>query len=121
IKPGKPVWLARVGARIVLGLPGNPTSAMVTARLFLAPLLAGMTGRDPAAALRWRRRRLDSANGPIGDRDTFARAVATEDGIRILSNQDSSAQKALAECELLVRLRAGVEGRAGDAIEIVDF
>ena len=38
IKPGKPVWLARIGGKLVLGLPGNPTSALVTARLFLAPL-----------------------------------------------------------------------------------
>ena len=41
IKPGKPVWLGRVGQTLVMGLPGNPTSALVTARLLLAPLLAG--------------------------------------------------------------------------------
>ena len=42
IKPGKPVWVGRVGDRIVVGLPGNPSAAMVTARLFLAPILAGL-------------------------------------------------------------------------------
>ncbi len=36
IKPGKPVWLGRAGGRLVMGLPGNPSSAMVTARLLLA-------------------------------------------------------------------------------------
>ncbi|MBL7599169.1 molybdopterin molybdenumtransferase MoeA, partial [Escherichia coli] len=39
IKPGKPVWLGRARGKLVLGLPGNPTSALVAARLFLAPLL----------------------------------------------------------------------------------
>ncbi|HKR24801.1 MAG TPA: molybdopterin molybdotransferase MoeA, partial [Allosphingosinicella sp.] len=53
IKPGKPAWFGRAAGRLVLGLPGNPTSAMVTARLFLAALLAGMSGRDPAAAGAW--------------------------------------------------------------------
>ncbi|HEY9218350.1 MAG TPA: molybdopterin molybdotransferase MoeA, partial [Phenylobacterium sp.] len=42
IKPGKPVWLGRADGTLVLGLPGNPTAAMVTARLFLAPLVAGL-------------------------------------------------------------------------------
>jgi molybdenum cofactor synthesis domain-containing protein len=58
IKPGKPVWLGRVDGALVLGLPGNPTSALVTARLLLAPLLAGLTGRSIDEALRWRRSRL---------------------------------------------------------------
>ena len=49
IKPGKPVWLGRAGGKLVIGLPGNPTSAMVTARLLLAPLVAGL-----AAAARQR-------------------------------------------------------------------
>ena len=42
------------GGKLVIGLPGNPTSALVTARLFLAPLLAGLTGRPVDVALRWR-------------------------------------------------------------------
>lgn len=42
--PGKPVWLWRAGRRLVLELPGSPTSALVTARLILAPLLCSMTG-----------------------------------------------------------------------------
>jgi molybdopterin molybdotransferase len=36
LRPGKPTWFARIGGRLVLGLPGNPASAFVCARLFLA-------------------------------------------------------------------------------------
>jgi len=45
IKPGKPVFFGRRGGQLVFGLPGNPTSAMVTFLLFVEPVLAGMLGR----------------------------------------------------------------------------
>ena len=74
IKPGKPVWLGRAGAALVMGLPGNPTSALVTARLLLAPLLAGLSGRDPNEPLRWRTARLAAPLDECGSRETFHRA-----------------------------------------------
>jgi molybdopterin molybdotransferase len=45
IKPGKPVFFGRRGRQLVFGLPGNPTSAMVTFLLFVEPALAAMLGR----------------------------------------------------------------------------
>lgn len=45
IKPGKPVFFGRRGRQLVFGLPGNPTSAMVTFLLFVEPALAAMGGR----------------------------------------------------------------------------
>ncbi|MFI5296848.1 MAG: gephyrin-like molybdotransferase Glp [Polyangiales bacterium] len=48
IKPGKPIALGRRGATTVLGLPGNPVSALVTFVLFGAPLVRAMAGdRSP--------------------------------------------------------------------------
>jgi molybdopterin molybdotransferase len=122
IKPGKPVWLGRAGEKLVIGLPGNPTSALVTARLFLAPLLAGLTGRPGDEALSWRTVRLGSPLGPCGSRDTFHRARWVGDRAEILAFQDSSSQKALAEAELLVRQYA--DSRAlepGSQVEGLDF
>jgi len=104
IKPGKPVWLGRARGRLVVGLPGNPTSAMVTARLFLAPLLAGMSGLDPHRALQWRPVPLVEPAGATDGRETFARARLDGGAARLLSNQDSGAQHALAHADLLVRL-----------------
>jgi len=122
IKPGKPVWLGRAGATLVLGLPGNPTSALVTARLLLAPLLAGMTGRDIGEALRWRDVPLATPLGECGPRETFHRARLQDGSAHILSNQDSSAQKALAEADLLVRQRADAPAiEAGETVEALDF
>jgi len=122
IKPGKPVWLGRAGEKLVIGLPGNPTSALVTARLFLAPLLAALTGRPADEALRWRTVPLGSPLGPCGSRETFHRARWVGDRAEILAFQDSSSQKALAEAELLVRQYA--DSRAlepGSQVEGLDF
>jgi molybdopterin molybdotransferase len=122
IKPGKPVWLGRAGNRLVMGLPGNPTSAMVTARLLLAPLLAGLSGRALDCALRWKSAPLTSDLRESGARETFHRARAVKGGAEILSFQDSSAQKALAEADFLVRQRANAPALSpGEFVDLLDF
>jgi molybdopterin molybdotransferase len=120
IKPGKPVWLGRVGERLVIGLPGNPGSAMVTARLLLAPLVAGLGGRD--GSLDWQRAPLAEAIGPCGERETFVRAAWQDEAVRAFANQDSGGQKTLADAALLIRRRAGAAAAAaGEEVEIIDF
>jgi molybdopterin molybdotransferase len=122
IKPGKPVWVGKVRGTLVIGLPGNPTSALVTARLFLAPLLAGLGGRPTEAALRWRTLPLATALEPCGSRETFHRARLTDGTAEILSFQDSSAQKALAQADLLVRQRVNSPAiERGAEVEVLDF
>ncbi len=46
IKPGKPTILAVCGGKPVIGLPGNPVSALVIARLFLSPLIKKLLGAE---------------------------------------------------------------------------
>jgi molybdopterin molybdotransferase len=122
IKPGKPVWFGRSGSTLVMGLPGNPTSALVTARLLLAPLLAAMSGRDPMEALSWRSARLAGALKDCGPRETFHRARWSGNEVELFAFQDSSAQKVLANADLLVRQRANSpEIRAGEEVKVLDF
>ncbi|HYZ61978.1 MAG TPA: molybdopterin molybdotransferase MoeA [Acetobacteraceae bacterium] len=122
MKPGKPVWLGRIGEVLVMGLPGNPTSALVTARLLLAPLLMGLTGGEPRLALGWQTARLLEPIGPAGDRETFSRGVWDGDGVRLPLNQDSGAQKTLAKAEILVRRPAGEQSfGAGDTVQVISF
>jgi molybdopterin molybdotransferase len=45
IKPGKPVFFGRRARQLIFGLPGNPTSAMVTFHLFVEPAIRRMLGR----------------------------------------------------------------------------
>jgi molybdopterin molybdotransferase len=122
IKPGKPAWLGRVGDKLVIGLPGNPTSALVTARLLLAPLLAGLTGRLIEDALAWRTMPLAALLGACGTRETFHRARTADRAAYVLAFQDSHAQKALAEADLLVRQRAHAPAVAsGELVDVIDF
>ncbi len=122
IKPGKPVWIGRAGGAIVVGLPGNPTSALVTARLFLAPLLAGLAGRYPREALAWLKMPLRRPLEACVDRETFVRGVLQLGGVDVTDDQDSSAQRALAASDILIRRRPGdPAAAAGDLVSCLDF
>jgi molybdopterin molybdotransferase len=44
VQPGKPLAFGSIGGRPVIGLPGNPVSALVTFELFVRILLRGMLG-----------------------------------------------------------------------------
>jgi molybdopterin molybdotransferase len=44
IKPGKPTILAICGEKPVIGLPGNPVSALVIATLYVIPMVKKLTG-----------------------------------------------------------------------------
>jgi molybdopterin molybdotransferase len=122
IKPGKPVWIGRAGGRLVVGLPGNPSAAMVTARLFLAPLLAGLGGGTARDALAWRTAPICLPLAGCPDRDSFHRGRTTPKGVQPLTNQDSSAQKDLAAADLLIRRRPGARALAmGELAEVLAF
>jgi molybdopterin molybdotransferase len=47
IRPGKPTILGVCDGKGVIGLPGNPVSALVIGRLFVAPLVEALLGLQP--------------------------------------------------------------------------
>ena len=49
IKPGKPLAVGRKGSTLFCGLPGNPTSSLVTFELFVRPALRRMLGHTDVA------------------------------------------------------------------------
>ena len=121
VVPGKPSWHARLpDGRAVLGLPGNPSSAFVCAHLLLRPLLAALTGRDPAPALI--RAHLADPLPANGAREAWLRAtLSVEDGIAIIRadpRQDSGLQTPLAAANALLRRPANAASTA--AGELVD-
>ncbi|MBH5323459.1 molybdopterin molybdotransferase MoeA [Aurantiacibacter sediminis] len=122
MKPGKPVWFGRVGNALVIGLPGNPVSAMVTARLLLAPLLLGLGGSDPQEALDSIECELNHDLSSSGERDVFHRAKLAHDRrVDIISSQDSAAQRALVDADLLLRAPAGSSFAKGEKIQAINF
>ena len=44
MRPGKPLIFGSLGPMLVLGLPGNPVSSIICAKLFLVPLIERMLG-----------------------------------------------------------------------------
>jgi molybdopterin molybdotransferase len=123
IRPGKPIWVGRCDGRWIVGLPGNPTSAMVTARLFLAPLLTMLCGGQVAEALHWREAALAGTLAATGERETFNRARRNADhSVSPLTNQDSGAQATLAAAHCLIRTRIGQAGlAAGGRVTVLDW
>jgi molybdopterin molybdotransferase len=124
VRPGKPTWFGLLAdGRRVLGLPGNPASALVCAELFLRPLLAALTGRDPtpplfaaalAAAL--------PANGP---REHWLRAALSisPEGRAIVAafpDQDSSLVRVFSRADALIRRPVNASAAlAGDIVEVL--
>ncbi len=103
MRPGKPLMAGRMGDAAMVGLPGNPVSAMVCGYLFLVPLVHRMLGLDAAIAPFQTATLAEplSANGP---REHYMRAVVDENGIRACADQDSSLLSILAQANaLLVR------------------
>ena len=103
IRPGKPAWFGRASGKLVLGLPGNPTSALVTARLLLAPILSALQGRPARMALDWQPAKLARPLPACDARETFHRATLAAGEATPLGFQESHAQKALAEAHILIR------------------
>lgn len=119
VKPGKPTWSGRLGKQVYLGLPGNPVSALVMARLLLKPALARMLGQETTTVFHPARTRAPlDANGP---RETFVRARHLGDGeVEPMAKQDSSVVTALARATCLIRREIGAEAvPAGSAVEIL--
>jgi molybdopterin molybdotransferase len=116
MKPGKPLLIARKGDTLVLGLPGNPVSSYVTAFLFLLPLLRRLAS---ARAPYPRSLHLPLGGGlpATGPRIEFVRARFVEGTVVPLSSQDSSALRALADSDALIRREIGAPpARHGDLV-----
>jgi molybdopterin molybdotransferase len=122
IRPGKPTWFGRLAdGRRVLGLPGNPASAMVCAELFLRPLLNAMQGAEPGPRLVTAR--LARPMAANGGREHWARARLSirEGGLVVtpMEDQDSSLVSVFAQADALVR--RPVDAPAADAGAVVDI
>lgn len=123
IQPGKPLAVGELGGRPLVGLPGNPVSALVVFELFVRPFLRAMLGlagdgRVRVRAIASERIRKDPA------RRAFLRvAVHDEAGTlraRAAGGQQSSQLRPLADANALLVVPEGADaaepGRAYEAI-----
>jgi len=96
---------------------------MATGRLLLAPLIIGLCGGEPRSGLDWRNVEVAAGLSAVGDRETFVRAAIDQQGRAVpLGNQNSSAQHALADADLLIRRPAGADAvAAGAGVVVINF
>ena len=119
VRPGKPTWLAKRGEQLVLGLPGNPASAIVCAHLFLRPLVHASDEHPLMAA------KTLKEIGKNGPRESYLRAVATLGADAALSvdplpKEDSSLLTPLSRANCLVRRLANQEEtQPGDLVDVL--
>ena len=107
MRPGKPLMYGQLGDIQVLGLPGNPVSAIVCGLLFVRPLIRALCGdRDPGADMSESAEFAVSA--PANDvRQDYVRSriIASDGGLPRVepgTRQDSSLLKALSDADCLV-------------------
>lgn len=100
MRPGKPLMAGRLGAARMVGLPGNPVSAMVCSRIFVQPLIDAMLGlgcHAPRTITAQLAHPL-SANGP---RQHYMRGALNEGQVEVFDRQDSSLLSVLAQANCL--------------------
>jgi len=125
MRPGKPLIWGRLGQTPLLGLPGNPVSALVCGVVFLLPALHRLSGLPDAAGPRTARVRLGSALPENDRRFDFLRARlerTAEGDVSVLPFpvQDSSMLKTLARADALVlRPPHAPAAATGDAVEAI--
>ncbi|WP_340286570.1 gephyrin-like molybdotransferase Glp [Sulfitobacter pontiacus] len=101
MRPGKPLMAGRLRDAPMIGLPGNPVSAMVCGTVFVVPVLRKMLGLPAAPAAR-----VDlplgvdlPANGP---REHYMRAMVRDGAVLPEDNQDSSLLGILSRADVLM-------------------
>ena len=125
VKPGKPIIYGRIGACDLLGLPGNPVSALVTFCLFVRPFILRRLGAfrvipvpvPVTARFEWPR---------PGGRREFARARLALDehgeaGVEIHTRQGSDVLSATAWATGLVEIAEGTAVAPGDRVRYWSF
>lgn len=122
MRPGKPLMVGHLDAMVVLGLPGNPVSALVCAHVFLKPLLRKLLGLPTVNLLA--SARLGWAMPANDGRQDYVRArLAFGDGEWLATPfpvQDSSMLATFADADaLIVRPALAPAAGAGDEVAIV--
>jgi molybdopterin molybdotransferase len=100
LRPGKPTWFGTREQTLVIGLPGNPVSALVTFVLFARPALAALQGAAPAS-----RRRVPLAH-------PFPRHTERDEAVRVCLDGDGRAHATGPQGSHVLSSMVGADGLA---------
>ena len=126
MRPGKPLIFGSLGTMLVLGLPGNPVSSIICAKLFLVPLIERMLGLPAPQGDGTEHALLGSDLAENDLRQDYLRAGLTRDpqtGQWIATpytQQDSSMLRLISSAQaLIVRKPFAPQARKGDPCRIL--
>ncbi len=121
MRPGKPLMAGRMGDAMMIGLPGNPVSAMVCGHVFVAPVIAKMQGLgdtrpSPLSAV------LAEPISKNGPRTHYMRAVVENGQVTAFDRQDSSLLTVLSQANaLLIRPPHDPARAAGEPVSYIEI
>ena len=102
MRPGKPVMAGKINNTPIIGLPGNPVSALVCGYVFIKPLIHAMLGLERKSTPRLKA----LCSNPIpenGPREHYMRAVLQPNGcLKTMENQDSARLALLSDSNALL-------------------
>ena len=123
IRPGKPVILVAAGEKLLVGLPGNPVSALVVFDAFVRPYLQRLTGEIrslPAGALVTARLTRNCASDP--GKEDYVRVRLTDHASGFLAEPllgKSTLIMTLVEADGMIVIPENVEGlEEGESVEV---
>jgi molybdopterin molybdotransferase len=122
MRPGKPLMYGKSGRTHILGLPGNPVSSLVCGQLFLAPLIAALSGRPFSQTII--KARLAVPMPPNDHRQDYVRASIDLSDIEPLVTpfpvQDSSMLTTLAASNgLIIRPPQAEAAEIGEKVDVL--
>lgn len=119
MRPGKPLMAGTIGDAMMIGLPGNPVSAMVCGKVFVAPVIRAMQGHAAQAA-DTETATLAHDIGPNGPREHYMRGYIDAGGLTIFERQDSALLTVLSQANCLaIRPPHDKAREAGQELEII--
>jgi molybdopterin molybdotransferase len=118
VQPGKPLAVGSIGETTVIGLPGNPVSALVTFELLVRPFLRAMQGLPGDGRSRVRATPTERMPKSAGRRAFLRVRIARTDGelrARPAGGQASSQLRPMAEANALLVVPEDAEAAETDA------
>jgi molybdopterin molybdotransferase len=123
MRPGKPLMFGSLRGVPVLGLPGNPVSAMVCAIVFLEPIIRAMLGRPSATSTMAARLGRDLAANDLRQDYLRGEIEPAVDGLPVampFTLQDSAVLSGLARAScLIVRAPNAPAAKAGEMVRVI--
>ena len=112
IRPGHPVILGSVSGKPVMGMPGYPSSALVTAELFLKPMILGFLSSNQIIPDTLESVMGKKVSSPLGEEEFLRVIVASVDGTYVANPTTRGAAMTLsiAKSDGVVSIPAGSEG-----------